>query len=337
MDRFWKQFAGSAIASEHKVFFKARLKLTALYVLIVAVIILGFSVFLYQSIGRNLTDTNDDDFVGAAPHQHFVQNALDSLQYDLAAADIVILLLAAGFSFILAGKTLRPIQRSVETQKAFASNASHELRTPLAVMRNDVEVFLRNSSPTTVQATTTMKSNLEEISRMSSIVEDLLLLARSEDQAMTKHEDIDLGLLTKKTAERVQFIAESKGIHLTYSHATDIGSKPLTIRGARGPLERAILNILQNSIEHTPSGGSIEVVTRKEGANIIVRIKDTGSGIAAHDLPHIFKRFYKGGSATGTGLGLSIVQEIITQHAGQISIESTEHVGTTVTIAFPSI
>ena len=88
MDRSWKQSAGSATASDHKLFLKARIKLTALYVLIVAIIIIGFSIFLYQSVGKNLRDANDDDFNDVGARQHFIENTLSSLQNDLVLADI---------------------------------------------------------------------------------------------------------------------------------------------------------------------------------------------------------------------------------------------------------
>jgi two-component system sensor histidine kinase CiaH len=332
MDLFWKQFAGSGTDSEHNVFLKARLKLTALYVLIVAVIVFGFSIFLYQSIGQNLKDASDDEFAGVEFHRHFVENTLGSLKDDLILADIVILGIAAGLSFVLAGKTLKPIQLSVEAQKAFAANASHELRTPLAVMRNDIEVFNRNKYPTKELIQGTMDSNLEEIKRMSGIVENLLLLARSDSKALPKHENVDLGVLTRGVVERMKSLVESKNIKITYETTGPIG-----IKGARGSLERAISNILQNSIDHTPEGGSIGVKIKKEGSQAVLKITDTGHGIAAKDLPHVFKRFYKGDSTAGTGLGLSIVKEIIDHHDGHISIESVESSGTTVTIHFPTV
>ncbi len=332
MHQSWKQSAGSGIASEHKLFFKARIKLTALYVLIVAFIVFGFSIFLYQSIGRNLKDASDDDFADVGSHQHFVQNTLNSVESDLILADIFILIVTARFSFILAGKTLKPIQESVEAQKAFAANASHELRTPLAVMRNDIEVYLRNNSPTKELTHTTMSSNLEEISRMSSMVEDLLLLARSDNKITIERKDVDINVLVKNMVERMKPLAESKNIKLTYT-----ASDPFVIQGVQNSLERVVLNILQNSIDHTPSGGAISAKVEKDGSQVVVRITDTGSGIAPEKLPHIFKRFYKGDSTTGTGLGLSIVKEIIDQHGGDIFIESVLGKGTTVIIKLPIV
>jgi signal transduction histidine kinase len=312
------------------MFTNARLKLTALYVLIVAIIVFGFSVFLYQSIGSNLRDASDDDFAGHDSHQHFVSNTLDSLQYELLFADLVIIITSAGLSYVLAGRTLRPIQKSVEAQKVFAANASHELRTPLTVMRNDIEVFLRNISQTKEQASKTMNSNLEEIERMSGIVENLLLLARSDNASVPVLVPLDASTLVKTMIKKMQSSADKKNIQL-------ISKLPdsLMIKGNNALLERAILNILQNSIEHTPQYGSITFEMIQKDSQAIIRIIDTGSGIDEKDLPNIFTRFYKAESSNGSGLGLSIVKEIIDQHHGSISIESIKNKGTTVIIHLP--
>ena len=330
MDPLWKQFEGLATGSGSNVFFKARLKLTGLYVLIVAVIILGFSIFLYQSISRNLKDASDDDFADIGSHQHFVQNTLGSVGEELLLADLVILFMSAGVSYVLAGKTLRPIQQSLEAQRIFAANASHELRTPLAVMRNDIEVFKRNQSRTLQSAQNTMDSNLEEIGKMSGIVEDLLLLARSDNQVGVPFENVDLAALTKTITDKMRPLAQSRDIK-----QINTPSNPVNIRGAANSLERMILNILQNSLDHTKAGGTVIVKVGKEGSNAILCVQDTGVGISQKDLPHVFTRFHKGESSQGTGLGLSIVKEIVNQHGGKIHIESTEEVGTTVTIHIP--
>jgi len=330
MDLFWKQSAGSGIGSEHKVFLRARLRLTALYVLIVAIIVFGFSAFLYQSIGRNLKDASEDDFAGQGSHRHFVENTLGTVENDLILADLFILIILAGLSFVLAGKTLKPIRSSIEAQKAFAANASHELRTPLAVMRNDIEVHLRNASPTKESAQGVMASNLEEIKRMSGMVEDLLLLARSDNRAVAEEKAFDMGAVIKSMVEKMKPLASSKNIKLAYT-----AGDSFIVKGVPEQLERVVLNILQNSIDHTPANGSIDATAGKDGTYGFFRITDTGSGIAAKDLPYIFTRFYKGDSNTGTGLGLSIVKEIIDQHGGRVSVESTEGKGTAVTAHLP--
>ena len=330
MGPFWKRFAESVTDSKHNVFLKARLRLTALYVLVVAIIVLGFSIFLYQNIKHNLKDAIDDDFASIESHYHFVENTLPDVRDDLIITDIFILIATAGFSFILAGKTLKPIQQSIETQKAFAENASHELRTPLAVIKNDIEVCLRETNPSKELIQTTMKSNLEEINRMSSIAEDLLLLARLDNRIISERKEININELVKKVFSRMQSLGANKNIKFKV-----LTSEPFVVHGTENSLERVILNIAQNSIDSIKNNGSITAKIAKNGTYVLISITDTGSGIAAENLPNIFKRFYKGNSATGTGLGLSIVKGIIEQHNGQIYVDSILGQGTTVNIKLP--
>jgi signal transduction histidine kinase len=334
MDQRLKQSAASATGSGNNVFLKARLKLTALYVLIVAVIIVGFSIFLYQSVSHNLRDASDDEFADTGSHQQFVQNTLGLVGEEILLADIFILLASAGLSYALAGYTLRPIQRSVEAQKIFSENASHELRTPLAVMKNDAEVLLRNPQPTKDLMHKTLRSNIEEIDRMTKLAKDLLTLARSERSEASTMEVLDISEVAQSMAKKMRPLAESKGVGLAVDSG---GSKKML--GNRTALEQILLNLLQNALEHTPAGGSIQATVAKVGVQVQVAIADNGRGIAQKDLPHIFERFYKGGDAAksvaGTGLGLSIVKELVQQHRGSIIIESTEGKGTTATVAFP--
>jgi signal transduction histidine kinase len=113
-------------------------------------------------------------------------------------------------------------------------------------------------------------------------------------------------------------------------------SDPAYIKGAANLLERVLLNIFQNSIDHTNAGGLVTAKVVIEGPEIVLSVRDNGSGISERDLPHIFTRFYKGESEKGNGLGLSIVKEIVMQHKGKIEVASAEGVGTTITVQFPA-
>ncbi len=325
-----KPSEGLVTASEYNVFFLARLKLTGIYVLILAVILLGFSLLLYQSVQHNLTDASEDDFAGIESHHHFVQNTLASVQNEIILIDLIILVAAAGVSYVLAGYTLKPIQRSVEAQKAFSENASHELRTPLAVMKNDAEVLLRNPNPTKDLVHTTLHSNIEEIDRMTKMAEDLLMLARSENRTIPAMEKIEITEVARSVAGKMYPLAEKKGVNIKISSGT-----PLYIEGNKAGLERVFINLLQNAVEHTSKNGSIVIEILQEKSQSVIKISDSGSGIAEKDLPHIFKRFYKGDGASGSGLGLSIVKELIDQHGGSVSIESTKGKGTSIAIRLP--
>jgi signal transduction histidine kinase len=299
----------------------------------VAAIVLGFSLFLYQSLQRNFRDAGEDDFADTQSQQHFVGQTLSSLQKEILLADLIILCAAAGLSYALAGWTLKPAQRSSEAQQAFAANASHELRTPLAIMKNDVEVLMRNKAPSQELIRSTLKSNLEEIQHMSHIVESLLSLARSGNQTKLTLTRLDLKELVTTVAAKITVLATQSGIKLTVSA---VGSS--LIQGNASSLERAILNVVRNSLDHTSEGGSITINLKDENKQAILRIVDTGAGINPDDLPHVFERFYKGNgseSESGAGLGLTIVKEVVERHGGTISIESTSGKGTTVSIRLP--
>ncbi len=327
-----KQSAASATASEPNIFQWARLKLTGIYVLILAIILLGFSLLLYQSLQRNLIDASEEDFSGIESHHHFIDNTLASVRNEIMLIDLIVLLVAAGASYVLAGYTLRPIEQSVEAQRIFSENASHELRTPLAVMRNDTEVLLRNPHPTPEHIRSILQSNVEEMTRMSGIVEELLTLARSTNVLKTSFEEVDLSEVGVKMVNKIKHLAKEKGVSLTASDA-----KPLLVQGHTLTLERAILNILQNALEHTPHGGSVSLESFKDENEAVIKITDTGSGIEEKDMPHIFERFYKTVASNGSGLGLSIVQEIMTQHDGRVEIESQKGKGTTVSLRLPLV
>ncbi len=330
MAQHLKQFAASAIASQPKVFLRARLKLTAIYVLIVAVIIIGFSFALYRNLANSLSDASDEDFTSAEFHQHFIQSTLENVNKEILLIDLIILFTAAGASYIVAGYTLRPIQQSMEVQRKFSENASHELRTPLAVMKNDIEVLLRNLNPSKQETQNVLRSNIEEIDNMTTMTEDLLLLAQAENRIARAMEKINIDNVVKAISEKMKPIGKQKLVELNMK-----SNGPVMILGDNAKLERIITNLLKNSVEHTPARGMIKVEVKTEEKYAIITITDEGKGISRKDLPHIFNRFYKGEGTSGSGLGLSIVKELVEEHRGTVRIQSEKDKGTTVTLRFP--
>lgn len=331
MEPSWKQFVAWAIALKPNVFVWTRLKLTAIYVLILAVILVGFSFTLYRSLGTNLLDASEEDFVGQESHQHFVHSTLETVRDEILVIDIAILLVAAGIGYVLAGYTLRPIQKSLDAQKKFSENASHELRTPLAVIKNDIEVLLRDPHPTKQSIERTLTSSIEEIDHMTELTEDLLTIARSENHR-TDFVRVNLVQIAQDIVKKMEPIATRKGVNVVL-----VAHAPLYVRGHAGSQARILMNLLQNSIEHTPPDGTVTVKLTAEEEQRIVVVSDAGTGIAEKDLPHVFERFYRGGHTTGSGLGLAIVKELVTQHRGTVHISSKKDQGTTVTIRYPSV
>jgi signal transduction histidine kinase len=258
---------------------------------------------------------------------------LELLIKKIVIEDSIILFIAAWISYLFAGYTLRPVQRSLIVQKNFSENASHELRTPLAVIKSDAEVLLRNQNPTGEDVKGALQSIIEEIDRMTAMTNDLLVLARSEHQEVSFQKSIDIVATVTGMVKKMSSLAQKGGVTI----ACTIGKTSCIIYGDESALERVLLNLLQNAITHTPENGSVTVSLKKETRCVVIVVKDTGSGINAKDLPHVFERFYKGENSHGTGLGLPIVKEILESHGGRISIKSSVGVGTEVLIRLPCI
>lgn len=227
------------------------------------------------------------------------------------------------------------LQRAFENQRRFVSDASHELRTPLTVLRGKLEVALRKArSPGEYRQV--LETALAQSERLSHLVERLLMLARADSGEW--HPDLRPVHLDKLIAELChEFypLAEQKRISLGISCADDI-----LIRGDAELLRHLILNLLDNAIKYTKEGGEVRLILAREGHQAKLTVSDTGVGISAEDLPHIFERFYRVDKArsqrvSGTGLGLSIVKEIVAAHQGSIRVESTPGQGTRFTVYLP--
>jgi heavy metal sensor kinase len=228
------------------------------------------------------------------------------------------------------------LEDSFELTNRFASDASHELRTPLTIMRGELEVAMQepNLSPQMLES---MASILEETERLGKIVEGLLAVSRLEaGEAQLQQEHLDLAQLTRSTLEQMSLLAEEKSITLG---ATQL--QPVEIEGDPARLKQVIVNLVDNAIKYTATGGSIEVSTAQEGHFAVLRVKDSGIGIPEALVPRVFDRFFRADKSRsrdvgGSGLGLSIVRSICLAHGGDVKIESKEGEGTTVVVWLPS-
>lgn len=321
MNLFSKLSAASATSSEDKLFLRARLKLSALYTLFVLVILGTLSGLLYYELVINITDSFGDQLSAGSPQEHALMETLERLRMSIVMTDIVILLIVAALSYFLAGRTLRPIRKSLETQKRFAADASHELRTPLTVMKTELEVALRDASIKPQEMKTVFRSALEEVEHMSVLTEQLLFLSRIDTQPHAAFTLVNLSSLTDRIISKMKKIAEEKGLTLTSSIEPNIH-----VQGHMHDLERVLYNLTQNAIAYTTQG-SIHIQLKHIGNQVSLSVKDTGVGIPPDHLPHIFERFYKVDPArdtkkSGAGLGLAIAQEIIQRHGGTIEVTS---------------
>ncbi len=223
-------------------------------------------------------------------------------------------------------------EKKVETiKKDFVANVSHELRTPLASIKGYLETLLDGG----MDDKETLKEFLRVIDRhadrMARLIDDLLTLSRLESHQMPiVASALDLRELVLSTAKGFEKQARDKGIALSAGIPEGL---PKAL-GDRDRLEQVVVNLLDNAIKYTPSGGSVDVKARSAGAEVIVEITDTGIGIPPNDISRIFERFYRVDKARsrelgGTGLGLAIVKHIIQGHNGKLTVQSTPGKGST--------
>jgi heavy metal sensor kinase len=221
--------------------------------------------------------------------------------------------------------------------KRFTADASHELKTPLTILRGEVEVGLKKKRALK-EYQRILASNLEEIGRMSRIVEDLLTLSRADMGELTmEREELELSAIAREVWEDLQMLAKEKGIQLKFidNGFTRVEGDPLFLR-------QLILNITENGLKYTPAGGEVALKVKGDRDQGVVRIfvSDTGVGIPQKDLKRVFDRFFRVDTARsretgGTGLGLSICQWIAHAHEGQIAVESRVGKGSTFTVTLP--
>jgi two-component system, OmpR family, sensor kinase len=207
------------------------------------------------------------------------------------------------------------LERASATERRFASDAAHELRTPLAVLRSGLEVALaRDRSPTEHHAALTNAHR--EVVGLCKIAEELLMLARLNGEVSIDRKPVDFGELVNEVVGAVEPLATSRNIALR------AGVRAGTwIEGSVTHLRRLVINLVDNALKFTPSGGKIELLLTASHGIATLHVMDTGPGIEAAELPLIFDRFFRGARANGegSGLGLSLCREIARLHGGQIS------------------
>ncbi|HVF25713.1 MAG TPA: HAMP domain-containing sensor histidine kinase [Anaerolineales bacterium] len=229
-------------------------------------------------------------------------------------------------------QTLERLEALFTSQQRLLADVSHELRTPLTVIKGNADLMRRMKS-FDMESLTSID---QEAGRLSRLVGGLLLLAQAESGKLVlamQRVELDL-LLTEVFQEMIVLAGNRVRVHLN-----EIDQ--VYVNGDRDRLKQVLINLVANAIQYTPQGGDIflSLDTIKEKARIICR--DTGPGIPAEDLPHIFERFYRAeksrtrGKATSFGLGLSIANWIVERHGGRIEVNSREGVGTTFAIWLP--
>jgi len=251
-----------------------------------------------------------------------------------AVAALVGMLLAAGGGYVLIRKSTAPVERSMDQMRRFMADAAHELRTPITLLRTRAEVAAGQDREATRDAAT-LQAIEREATRLGEITGDLLTLARADaGEWPVAREALYLDDAAAGAVEAARTLAEHKRVVLevgTFEEAK-ILADPALVR-------RLLLIVLDNAIKFTPSGGRVRLDVSAQDGQAAVVVSDTGIGIPAEQLPHVFERFYRGDparrEAEGAGLGLAIARWIADVHGARIDVGSQPGVGTRVTLRFP--
>jgi two-component system, OmpR family, sensor histidine kinase CiaH len=304
----------------------------------------------------------DHRVVGAVQivrNQKDLRSAIRAIELAALAGAAIGALGAIPTGLFLAKRAMRPIDRTFRRQQAFIADASHELRTPLAVVRANTELVRRMPDATPQERDVELAAILEETDRMARLVDELLVLARSDaGRLVLKSEVLDLSALVREAVEPMRALATEAGQTLEIDAADEI-----LVSGDEDRLAQVLRVLVGNAIAYTPAGGTVRVVSgqgtedrfpfsvsrspKTENGTPKTRmatftVSDTGIGMSAEERARVFDRFYRGEQSRsrgtgGVGLGLSIAQTIVEAHHGTIAIESEPGKGTTVRVSLPRI
>lgn len=226
----------------------------------------------------------------------------------------------------------RQLQKTLESQRRFVADASHELRTPLTTVRGNIELLKNNSPMDAKERADVLSDTKDEIERLIRLVNQLLILARSDAGRMLPLTPVPIRPLLEDACRQAKLIAPERTIICD-------SSLDVTALGDHDALKQVLVILLDNALVHTAPTATVRLSAELEHQHIAIKIKDSGAGIASDRLPHIFERFYRGDSArsgAGMGLGLSIAKELTEAQKGTIHVSSQPGQGSTFTIVLPS-
>ncbi len=243
-----------------------------------------------------------------------------------------------GASF-LAGRALVPIEAAFQRQQQFIADASHELRTPLTILHSATDLLDQHRAEPLQENGELFDDIRDEILRLERLSGDLLTLARSDlGELGLAVAPLDLLDSAQEAVQRVQPIAGENGISVAVDHT----NAPVVVEADPDRLQQVLLILLDNAIKHTPRGGDVRVSARRQGAEALLEVADTGEGIPPDQIDQVFNRFVRVDAARsrargGAGLGLAIARSLVEAHGGELSLASILGQGTRVTVRLPLV
>ncbi len=235
-------------------------------------------------------------------------------------------------------ETMEVIRRDRDTSREFLADVSHELRTPLAALRTFNDLLQEKAGNDVSARAEFLEASAQQIERLDWLAQNLLELSKLDSGLVRldlRPDDLRATILS--AIEQAQVSALRRGIDLT----ADLPDTPLVTRHDPQRLGQVLVNLIGNSLKFTPRGGSVRVTLVPYTRGARIRVSDTGVGIDANELPHVFERFYRGSRAnearaSGSGLGLAIVRSIVEMHGGRVMVESRVGSGSTFTVTLPA-
>ena len=235
-------------------------------------------------------------------------------------------------------ETLEEIRSDRDAGREFMADVSHELRTPLAALRTFNELLQERAGNDVAARTEFLESSAQQIARLDWLAQNLLELSKLDSGLIRLDlRPDDLRATIQSAFEQAEVTADRRGITLT----TELPDTPLVTRHDPLRMGQVLTNLIGNSLKFTPRGGSVRVALTPHGTGARIQVADTGIGIEAAELPHIFDRFYRGSRASearssGSGLGLAIVRSVVEMHGGRVMVQSRVGSGSMFTITLPA-
>lgn len=333
------------------MFKKTIIRLTVGYLAGIMLLSAGFSVTLYKLSTRELgkfqrrqeqlfrrgfpelfPPPGFDSFEEERLHQ--LQDSRTQIMIQLLEFNVLILFLGGGASYLLARRTIRPIQESWESQTRFTADASHELRTPLAAMQTELEVALRDPRLAADEAKRLLVSNLEEVSKLTNLSNSLLKMAQVQGQKM-EFKTIASETVVTAAISRIKKMADQKKMDIQAAGRT------FSLQADGAMLTEALVVLLDNAVKYGDRGTVITVKSLAEHQHVIFAVSNHGPNIDRGDISNIFQRFYRADKSRnksrtdGFGLGLALAKDIVTAHQGTIIVASQLGQPTTFEIRLP--
>jgi len=344
---YWRRFAalGTAWLNKYRAdpFFRTEINVVGLQIafalVILGLVAISFSL-LYTDVSRAIVQgiqAGIDAQTSGAVAPSITQELQQIKVQNLTSIITIIILTTILFGYIIARISLAPTRNALTSQKQFIGNIAHELRTPLSVLKTNTEVaLLENHVDPDIKRT--LESNVEELDRISEIINNLLSLSTLVRPEHVEMNAVDLSAIVTEAIDKLEELAR-RG-----SHQITVRKGPETsVWGNAAALTQIVSNLVKNAIQYSPRSGNIRITVEPAPNNHVdLIVQDAGVGIARKDLFRIFEPFYRGDPSRtrgtgGSGLGLAIVSELVKMHRGKITIRSSVGRGTTVSVSLPGV